>query len=58
MNVLSFDVGMKNLAYCLFRIENKQYTILDWDIINICSNKEEVKQVWYSKNLVYYLIEK
>ena len=45
MNVLSFDVGMKNLAYCLFRIENKQYTILDWDIINICSNKEEVKQV-------------
>lgn len=45
MNVLSFDVGMKNLAYCLFRIENKQYTILDWDIINICSNKEEVKQI-------------
>ena len=45
MNVLSFDVGMKNLAYCLFRIENKQYTILDWDIINICSNNKEVKQI-------------
>ena len=40
MNVLSFDVGMKNLAYCLFRIENKQYIILDWDIINVCSNKK------------------
>ena len=45
MNVLSFDVGMKNLAYCLFKIENKQYTILDWDIINICSNNKEVKQI-------------
>ena len=45
MNVLSFDVGMKNLAYCLFRIENKQYTILDWDIINICSNDKEIKQI-------------
>ena len=45
MNILSFDVGMKNLAYCLFKIENKQYTILDWDIINICSNDKEVKQI-------------
>ena len=45
MNILSFDVGMKNLAYCLFRIENKQYTILDWDIINICSNSKEEKQI-------------
>ena len=45
MNILSFDVGMKNLAYCLFKIENKQYTILDWDIINICSNNKEIKQI-------------
>lgn len=45
MNVLSFDVGMKNLAYCLFKIENKQYTILDWDVINICSNNKEIKQI-------------
>ena len=45
MNVISFDVGMKNLAYCLFRIENKQYTILDWNIINICSNNKEGKQM-------------
>ena len=45
MNVLSFDVGMKNLAYCLFKIENKQYTILDWNIINICSNDNNNKKI-------------
>ena len=45
MNVLSFDVGMKNLAYCLFKIEYKKYTILDWDIINICSNNKQNKEI-------------
>ena len=25
--------------------KNKQYTILDWDIINICSNNKEIKQI-------------
>ena len=33
MKILSFDVGIKNLAYCL--IDNKDYTIEDWGIINI-----------------------
>ena len=45
MNVLSFDVGMKNLAYCLFKIQDKQYTILDWNIINICSNDNNNKKI-------------
>ena len=33
MKILSFDVGIKNLAYCL--IDNKDYSIEDWGIINI-----------------------
>ena len=33
MKILSFDVGIKNLAYCLLDTENK--SILDWGIINI-----------------------
>jgi len=38
-NVLSFDVGMKNLAYCLFQVgENcHDYKVLKWDVINLCT---------------------
>ena len=33
MKILSFDVGIKNLAYCL--IDDEDYTIEDWGILNI-----------------------
>ena len=33
MKILSFDVGIKNLAYCLLDTDNS--SILDWGIINI-----------------------
>ena len=33
MKILSFDVGIKNLAYCL--IDNEGFTIEDWGILNI-----------------------
>jgi len=33
MKVLSFDVGIKNLSYCL--IDDKDSTIEDWGILNI-----------------------
>lgn len=33
--ILSFDVGIKNLAYCVI---DKQNNILDWNIINCQSN--------------------
>jgi hypothetical protein len=44
--VLSFDVGMKNLAYCLFQIgggtDNNandlvNYKVLQWEVINLCT---------------------
>ena len=35
MKILSIDVGMKNLAICLFNIKNnKNYEIELWEIIN------------------------
>ena len=38
MNLLSIDVGIKNLAYCLFSIkDNKYYTIESWDVVNLCN---------------------
>ena len=35
--ILSFDVGIKNLAYCLLEIDTitKEYKINDWGIINL-----------------------
>ena len=38
MLVLSIDVGIKNLACCTFKVDDvtKDYTIVDWDVINIC----------------------
>ena len=40
MKVLSIDVGMKNLAYCLFNIkDNLEYNIELWDVIDLCNEK-------------------
>ena len=44
--ILSFDVGIKNLAYCLMCSDNK--SILDWGILNIsidpvCDHKAKGK---------------
>jgi D-ribose pyranose/furanose isomerase RbsD len=38
MKVLSIDVGIKNLALCLFDIESKEkYEILKWDVVSLCN---------------------
>lgn len=40
--ILSFDVGIINLAYCLFTNEEGKLKILDWNIINL-SDRESTK---------------
>lgn len=39
--VLSFDVGIINLAYCLFEIDetDKTFKIIKWDIIDMADNR-------------------
>lgn len=39
MKILSIDVGMKNLAYCLFdlNIDDKTFRIVDWNVIDLCN---------------------
>ena len=38
-NIISFDVGMKNLAYCIFQVNETtcKVKILKWDVINLCT---------------------
>jgi hypothetical protein len=43
MRLISYDVGIKNLAYCVIQYENKQLSILDWNVLNLLE-KEEPKQ--------------
>jgi hypothetical protein len=33
--IISFDIGIKNLAYCVFQREGEALTIRDWGIINL-----------------------
>ena len=42
MKILSIDVGIKNLAFCLFEKPegNNDYTIIKWDVINIACEIE------------------
>ena len=35
MKVLSFDIGIKNLSYCIL---DENYKIYDWNIVNLCEN--------------------
>lgn len=43
MKILSIDVGIKNLAFCLFEYiqESKETTILKWDVVDV-SEKEDI----------------
>lgn len=35
MKVISFDVGIKNMAYCIFDCTNDEFSILGWDVLNL-----------------------
>ncbi len=42
MKLLSFDVGIKNLAYCLFEVDmNKNFSIIEWNIISLLNNENK-----------------
>tara|TARA_R110002074_G_scaffold209983_3_gene378995 strand:- start:1165 stop:1992 length:828 start_codon:yes stop_codon:yes gene_type:complete len=42
MKILSIDVGMKHLAFCLFDIQEAgTFKIQLWDVVNLCSEENE-----------------
>ena len=66
MRVISWDVGIKNLAYCVLEYEpNEEPVIIDWDLINL-GKEEEYHNIVCSgclangnhcqKTATYYLI--
>jgi len=38
--ILSFDVGIKNLAYCLMTKKDETITVKDWNIINLVEDRD------------------
>ena len=41
MKVLSIDVGIKNLALCLFHINtDHEYSIDTWNVLNLCREQK------------------
>ncbi len=41
MRVLSFDVGIKNMAYCLFDVNGGDVTIVDWNVVNLMDKEPD-----------------
>ena len=50
MKVLSFDVGIKNMAYCILRVDNSNVEIIDWNIINLMDEVVDYKCSCSQKN--------
>jgi hypothetical protein len=55
--LISFDIGIKNLAFCIFDTSSEKYKIHDWGVINLCGEKvkccSKTKRGTCSKNASY-----
>ena len=40
MKILSIDVGIKNLAFCILENLDNKYIIKEWDVINLCKKQK------------------
>lgn len=64
MLILSIDIGIKNFAICLIKFENNNYSIVEWDVLDlsgipnyICSNVDCNNKAKYFKNENYYCLK-
>ena len=54
MIIVSFDIGIKNLAYCM--LDSEDNTILDWNVLD-CSGENETLRVIQEIDSLEYLAE-
>ena len=40
MKLISFDVGIKNMAYCIFDFNGNELIVQDWNILNLLENSK------------------
>ena len=69
MKIISFDVGIKNMGYCIFDISNNKPYITQWEIMDLIENNQQEindcchilkngkkcnKKAHYKKNDIYF----
>jgi hypothetical protein len=66
LTIISIDVGIKNLAFCILNLKDGVFIIKQWDVINLCEEKPKCieinsknskpcdKDAKYFKNQNYY----
>lgn len=40
MKLISFDIGIKNMAFCIFTVESNTVKVQDWGILNLMDECE------------------
>jgi hypothetical protein len=43
MRIISFDVGIKNMAYCVLDVSGEHQSIVDWNVVNLMNKETEKK---------------
>lgn len=54
MIYISFDIGVKNLAYCILNDNDSNITIIDWDIISLAETKKQLKGINNTSEILFY----
>ena len=44
-NIIGFDIGEKNLSYCLINYDNQEIEIINWERLDISYNKLQCKEI-------------
>lgn len=55
MLLLSFDIGIKNLAYCLIDIDKHNFSILDWNVLDCSLDTKSVASIDVIREIVKQL---